>query len=326
MGEIINGYVITKKLDMTEGGMCRWGFAEKDGREYFIKEFLSPKYPLDESIMGPEITRQMQQAADKFERDRRAYYGRLKECRTGNNIIVLDFFRNKTKYYAVTDKVSGKQLTVVEVAALTADQKYTLIKSLLYSIAKLHEARIVHSDLKPENILIQRTTGAYCTAKIIDFDAGYLESLPPETILGSQNYFSPEAVMKIKGNSSSMTAKSDVFALGLLLHQYWCGEMPKFSEEYHYAAEAVLQNSPLQLSESIPEELRKLIASMLCKYYAQRPTAREAWKSLCEVEEAPDDIAVGDSSDVIEEPVKQKDKLCVSLDDCWKLASNDDLL
>lgn len=326
MGEIINGYVITKKLDMTEGGMCRWGFAEKDGREYFIKEFLSPKYPVDESIMGPEITRQMRQAADKFERDRKAYYDRLKGCRTGNNIIVLDFFRDKTKYYAVTDKVDGELLTVRDVAWLPPDHKYTLIKSLLYSIAKLHEARIVHSDLKPENILIQRTTGSYCTAKIIDFDAGYQEFAPPETILGSQNYFSPEAVLKIKGKAAVMTAKSDIFALGLLLHQYWCGEMPKFSEEYHYAAEAVLQNSPLQLNKSIPEDLRKLIASMLCKFYTQRPTAREAWKTICGVEETSADIKVDYPPAIIEEPIKPKDEPNVSVGDRWKKPRKEDLL
>lgn len=284
MAESINGYIETKKLSTAEGGMCRWGFAEKGGREYFIKEFLSPKYPVDPSILGEEMTQKMRQMADKFEQDRRAYYERLKTCRTGNNIIVLDFFRYKSKYYAVTDKVSGKLLSVRDVAWLPEDQKYTLMKSLLYSIAKLHEAGIVHSDLKPENILIHETNGLYCTAKIIDFDSGYLESDPPENIVGSQNYFSPEAVLKTNGKTAKMTTKSDVFALGLLLHQYWCGEMPKFSGEYHYAAEAVLQDSPLLLDEKIPDTLRDLIDSMLQKYYGNRPTAQEVWKKLCRIE------------------------------------------
>ena len=292
MGESINGYVITKKLGIADAGMCRWGFAEKNGREYFIKEFLKPTYPLDDSIMGPEITRQMQLTADKFERDRRAYYDRLRTCRTGNNIIILDFFRYKTKYYAVTDKVDGKLLSVRDVARLPADQKYTLIKSLLYSIAKLHEAGIVHSDLKPENILIHETKGSFCAAKIIDFDAGYLEKDPPENIEGSQNYFSPEAVLKINGKSADMTVWSDVFALGLLLHQYWCGEMPGFSEEYHYAAEAVLQDSPLQLNENIPAELQKLIASMLHKDHLMRPTAREAWEKVRRMGDGPEPVPV----------------------------------
>lgn len=302
MGESINGYIETKALSAADGGMCRWGFAEKDGREYFIKEFLAPKYPVDPIILGEEITQKMRQVADKFERDRRAYYDRLKTCRTGNNIIVLDFFRYKSKYYAVTDKVSGKQLSVGDVARLLEDQKYTLMKSLLYSIAKLHEAGIVHSDLKPENILIHETVGSYCTAKIIDFDSGYLETDPPENIIGSQNYFSPEAVLKTNGKTAVMTTRSDIFALGLLLHQYWCGEMPKFSEEYHYAAEAVLQDSQLLLDEKIPDALRDLIASMLQKYHGNRPTAQDVWKKLCRIESVPAGPADRPSTVVSHEP------------------------
>ena len=33
--------------------MCMWALATKGGREYFLKEFLQPKWPTDDSIGSP---------------------------------------------------------------------------------------------------------------------------------------------------------------------------------------------------------------------------------------------------------------------------------
>lgn len=277
----INGYSLIDGLTTENAGMCQWGFARKDGHEYFIKEFLSPKYPLDEGKLGPELTKKMRAGADTFFEKKKNFYARLSACRTGNNVVVLDFFRCGAKYYAVTDKISGDMLSVSDVSKLPNDQKYTLIKSILYSMSKLHNEGIVHSDLRPENILIKVTHGGYCTAKIIDFDAGFLEIAIPDRIEGSQNYFSPEAVQRTNGERALVTTKADVWALGLLIHYYWTGKLPEFPDQYHYASEAVLNGDPLVISNTIPSDMRELITRMLEKLPSLRPTAEEAWKCLC---------------------------------------------
>ena len=276
----INGYLLINGLTTANAGMCQWGFATKDGHTFFIKEFLSPKYPLDEGKLGPELTKNMRDSADRFFIKKRAFYDQLSQCRTGNNMVVLDFFRHGSKFYAVSDKVCGRQLTVEEVACLSDDQKRTFILSLLYSIASLHRVGIVHSDLRPENILVTATRSGYCTAKLIDFDAGFLETDDPEQIEGSQNYFSPEAVERIQGKSVSVTTKADVWALGLLIHQYWCGKFPDYSEKYHYASEAVLDSSPILLDSAIPTDILQLVEKMLCRFPEDRPTAEEVWRTL----------------------------------------------
>lgn len=281
MGRDINGYALIDGLTTENAGMCQWGFASKNGHEYFIKEFLSPKYPLSEEALGPELTKAMRNSADAFFEEKQNFYKKISECRTGNIMITLDFFRCGSKYYAVTDKVAGELLSVSDVARLPDDQKYTLTRSILYSISKLHDAGIVHSDLRPENLLVKRTQGEYCTAKIIDFDAGFLETDQPERIEGSQNYFSPEAVRKTRGSAAAITTKADIWALGLLIHQYWCGRMPSFSEKYHYASEAVLHDDSLQLDDSIPSDIRVLLNQMLMKNPEDRPTAKEAWSRIC---------------------------------------------
>lgn len=282
MSADINGYCLTNGLTTENAGMCQWGFAKKDERDYFIKEFLSPKYPVDDSRLGPELTEKMRNSADDWFGRKSDFYAKLSKCRTGNIVIALDFFRHGTKYYAVTDKIEGDMLAIPDIVRLTEDRKYTFIRSLLYSMSKLHGMRIVHSDLRPENILVKQTKSGYCTAKIIDFDAGFLEDAIPDRIEGSQNYFSPEAVQHTNGQNIPVTTKADVWALGLLIHQYWSGNLPGFSEEYHYASEAVLDGSPLFIADTIPSELKLLISKMLARFPDDRPTAEEAWKYVCE--------------------------------------------
>ena len=64
----INGYVLEKELSNDNSGFSKWGFANKNGRRYFIKEFLAPKYPLDSSSI-----------CEKQKNDR------LEECREFHN-------------------------------------------------------------------------------------------------------------------------------------------------------------------------------------------------------------------------------------------------
>lgn len=296
METTINGYSLLDNLTTENAGMCLWGFALKNGHEYFLKEFLSPKYPVDEGKLGPELTKIMRESADQFFAKKQNYYDKLRTCRTGNVVVNLDFFRDGSKYYGVTDKISGSLLKVSDVAKLSDDSKYTLLMALYYSLAKIHEAGIVHSDLKPENILIKATKAGYCTAKIIDFDAGFLEEDVPEKIEGSQNYFAPEAVLRTNGVDVAVTTKADIFALGLLTHQFWCGAMPGFSNQYHYISEAVLKDMPISLHPMLPEDIRELIVQMLSKDPADRPTAGEAWTKLRGEVRMPENIAVSTAS------------------------------
>lgn len=283
MGMDINGYIVVGDLTTANAGMCRWGFARRDGHEYFIKEYLSPKYPVDESKLGPALSKKMRENADAFFEKKTEFYKTLADCRTGNNMVALDFFRFGAKYYLVTDKVTGKAVDMEAVPKMSEDAKRTLIRAILHCIAKFHRVGVVHSDLKPENILLRETVPGYCTAKIIDFDAGFLETANPDHIEGSQNYFSPEAVQRTGGADIQITTKADVFALGLLFHQYWVGKMPEFPNTYHYASEAVLAGETLPLDPAIPEDVRAVIAKMLVRDPKERLAT---WEALAELAKA----------------------------------------
>ena len=239
MSTIINGYRLTRELSNENAGMCQWGFAVKDGHEYFIKQFLNPKYPDDTGRLPAAMVMRMRQAATSSFMKRKAFYDRLRECRTGNNVVVEDYFRFGNFYYAVTDLVHGPYLSVEEIAALPDEKKRVLIRAILFNVMQFHDKGIVHSDLKPDNIMVRRTAEGFCTAKIIDFDAGFFSYEPPEEITGDQVYFSPEALLHNMGKETAVTEKADIFALGLLFHQYWTGALPGFDRrEHRYANEA----------------------------------------------------------------------------------------
>ena len=90
-GDVINGYRILEDFRVVGAGLSKWTFAAKDGREYFIKEFLSPTYP-DEHAPGSAQTKmRKRQRCQAFERHHRRINQALAEVSgVGGNLIVTE--------------------------------------------------------------------------------------------------------------------------------------------------------------------------------------------------------------------------------------------
>lgn len=271
----IHGYILKGELTSQNAGFCQWGFCTKNGHEYFIKEFLDPKYPVNRELFTPEAFERRVKICDDFFAEKTKFYQTLEKCRTGNNIIIHDFFLEGTKYYIITDKVQPATLSLKDVSSLASPKKESLIRSILYSIASLHEAGIVHSDVKPDNILLKETPDGFITAKIIDFDAGFLVNTPQPKVKGDFVYLSPEAYLKMKGENRVLTEKIDVFALGLLFHQYLTGELPEFLKEDRYVCLSLLNGNKVTLSGALPPFYKSIIMNMLSLKPEDRMSARE---------------------------------------------------
>lgn len=277
---VINGYQMTKDFSAENAGFCKWGFAEKDGYEYFIKEFLAPKYPLDSHELSPSAMEKKRKQCDQFYSEKTRVYRTLESCRTGNIVVVEDFFRDGAKYYAVTQKIVPSEIPIEQISRLDQSKKLVLMRSLLYSFAKLHSKSVIHADIKPDNILIKKTEAGYYTGKIIDFDSAFFESAIPDEIQGDQIYLAPEVRLRMMEEPVEVTTKADIFALGILFHQYWSGKLPTISEDYEYIFESVLDDHPVQLDDTIPLRIRKILAKMLDKNPASRPGAVQILKAL----------------------------------------------
>ena len=160
------------------------------------------------------------------------------------------------------------------------------MKSVAHSLKILHDLRIVHGDLKPSNILVKRTELGY-TSKLIDFDSSYIAGNPPppEEIVGTINYYSPELLGYIQEagvRPSELGVASDIFALGLIYTEFLTGAPPPFdTATYHEPAVAVRHGETLRIPRAgIDPELADLVDRMLSADPAQRPTIAQVHATL----------------------------------------------
>lgn len=281
--EIINGYQLVGELVNDKSGYAKWGFARKDGIDFFIKEFLSPIYPLDGTAISAEQIIRKRKICAEFETEKKAFYDRLNQCFTGNVVTVADFFRWGSRYYMVTEKIDATPIDPKTIAGFDIAQKVLLVKIILYGMNILHQHGIVHGDIKPDNILFKRTAKGVYTAKLIDFDSSFTEDNAPtdEDFQGDMVYLAPESFLFIAEEITQLSTKIDVFALGILFHQYFSGELPGFdTEQYDYAFEAVLDDGGLTIDNKIPRFMRDIIVRMLDKDPEKRPTVNDVFMEI----------------------------------------------
>jgi eukaryotic-like serine/threonine-protein kinase len=279
-GDVINGYTILEDFKVVGAGLSKWTFAERGGRQYFIKEFLSPTYPEDDAPGSEKIKAKKRARCAAFEAHHRGVQRALAPLSAygGNLIVTLDFFRWGAKYYKVTEKVDAEGLSSADIAALGLRVQLVLMKTVAHSLKILHDLTIVHGDLKPSNVMIKRTELGY-TTKLIDFDNAYIAGRPPppEEIVGTINYYSPELLGYIQEAgvpASELGVSSDIFALGLIYTEYLTGAAPPFDvARYHEPAVAVRSRERLRIPRrEIPTQLADLIDAMLAPEPVQRPT------------------------------------------------------
>jgi len=285
-GDVLNGYRLLEDFRVVGAGLSEWSFAERGGRIFFIKRFLSPTYPEADAPGSERIKAKKRARCAAFEAHHRGIQAAMAPLTTygGNLIATLDFFRVGAKYYKVTEKVDVSGLQTRDVAALDFPAQLVLLKTVAHSLKILHDLHIVHSDLKPNNVLIKRTELGH-TTKLIDFDSSYIvgNPPPPEDIVGTMNYYSPELVRYIQGSAvpGELTEASDIFALGLIYAEYLTGTMPPFDPTHREAAIAVLHGQPLKMGPSrAPTAVVDLIERMLLLDAAARPRVAEVHATL----------------------------------------------
>ena len=295
-GDVVNGYLILEDFKVVGAGLSKWTYAERGGRQFFIKEFLSPTYPDDDAPGSPKTKARKRARCATFEAQHRGMQKALAPLSAygGNLIVTLDFFRWGAKYYKVTEKVDAEDLGPAGIAGLGLRSQLVLMKSVAHSLKILHDLRIVHGDLKPSNILVKRTELGY-TSKLIDFDSSYIAGSPPpfEEIVGTINYYSPELLGYIQDagvQPAELGVASDIFALGLIYTEFLTGAVPPFdAATYHEPAVAVRSGEVLRIPrDGIVPALADLVDGMLRADPAQRPTISQVHATLMGIRPAGD--------------------------------------
>ena len=270
MSDVIGGYRLLTAMQTTGSGSARWGMAMRGMERFFLKEFLSPVWPVRTDT--PLGQKQMERCLRFEERKQRLYASA--SCVLGDVLVpVVDFFREKGHYYAVTEAAPDGHMTSERAFYLPDEEKKQILYDLAVGLQRLHAQGIVHADLKPEHVLLIPQDCGWKT-KLIDLDSGFLTDDPPCTVQemeGDPAYLAPETFLRMAGEAVQSGAMADTFAFGAMIHQLWAGVLPDFDRErYHYLYEAALDGGEIRLD--LPEEWQETVRLMLNAQPENRPS------------------------------------------------------
>ena len=272
--KMIGAYEPLTPLQTAGSGSARWCIAQRGTRRFFLKEFLSPVYPVENTNA---VLREKQMArCRRFEEKKRRLYSAM-SCVIGDTLVpVTDFFRFGLHYYAVSEEIPEPRLTgESSVETLSREEKREILLSLALCLQRLHLQGIVHADLKPEHVLLRKGTLGY-EARLIDLDSGFLTEEPPapggETE-GDPVYLAPEAFLRMTGEAADIGPAIDTFAFGAILHRLWTGALPETDAPYLY--EAALEQRPIQISAQLPPAYGQAVRRMLDAEPSHRPSDGE---------------------------------------------------
>ncbi|MFP5378133.1 MAG: protein kinase domain-containing protein [Acidimicrobiia bacterium] len=183
--------------------------------------------------------------------------------------IVMELVRGRTLRDAIREAGTLPPAVAVPIGAEVAA-----------ALEHAHQAGLVHRDVKPANILLSEhegDTAPLLRVKVADFGIAKL-AVPPDTagadltqtgaVVGTARYLSPE---QVEGRAPD--ARSDVYALGVVLYEMLCGRPP-------FQADTELATAVLHVREAppamggpggpVPAELEAVVLQALAKDPAAR--------------------------------------------------------
>ncbi len=168
----------------------------------------------------------------------------------------------------VMEYVEGQTLRALmeEVGRVPEALARTIALALAEGLAAIHDAGAVHRDLKPENVLFTTQN----QVKIMDLGVAHLQDATmalsqADAFTGSIDYAAPE---QFPGAVGPPDGRSDLFALGIVLHEMVVGEHPFRGEGTRPVLRAILHDHPVKAGELNPQVspfLEEVISTLLAK-------------------------------------------------------------
>ena len=165
----------------------------------------------------PEEAAQNQRLLERFHGEVRI----ARQVSHPNVCRVYDIGQAEGMPFISMEYVDGEDLAslLLRIGRLPADKALETARKLCAGLAAAHDRGIIHRDLKPQNIMMNKRGDVV----IMDFGlaaiAGQLSAA--EVRNGTPAYMAPE---QLRG--AEVTAKSDIYALGLVLYELFTGKRP----------------------------------------------------------------------------------------------------
>jgi serine/threonine protein kinase/tetratricopeptide (TPR) repeat protein len=227
-------------------------------------------------VLPPEMSTSTERLA-RFEREARAVAG----LNHPNIVTLFSVEDDGNVRFLTMELVDGQSLDqVLTPGGLPISRVIELGIGLADALAAAHEKGVVHRDLKPANVVLTKDG----RVKVLDFGLAKLTA-PDSTDLsqaatlasplssegqavGTVPYMAPEQV-----RGESVDARTDLFALGVVLYELTSGTRPFSGATSADIASAILRDAPTPLAslrDDLPADLERIVGRCLEKNPRER--------------------------------------------------------
>src|SRR6266540_866182 len=259
-GTLVGEYQITHKLGEGGMGVVYAGVHPEIGKHVAIKVLAQ------HAAERPDLI-------SRFKEEARA----VNKIRHPNIIDIFAFNQlPDRRHYFVMEYLDGESLTArLERGPFEPAELRRLLAQICNALEAAHKAGVIHRDLKPDNIYIATESLSEPSIKLLDFgiaklaDRGDLQATQAGVAMGTPHYMPPE-----QGLGRTVDARTDVYALGVILYQIFAGTVPFDGVTAHEIIMKHVNEAPLPPSRHrpiVPAGMEAIILACLQKPPERRP-------------------------------------------------------
>lgn len=251
-GRMIGGWTLVERIGQGATGRVFYARHPAHGEGAF--KVLNPQAASDPRWLA------------RFEREARAAGG----IDHPGVVRILDVGHDEELPYLVMEWVDGESLArrLDRGGPLDMSLAVQIARRLAGALAAAHATGVIHRDIKPANVLLDREL----RAKLADFGLarGVVDTTVSQVgaVIGSPGYMSPEQV-----RGEPLDFRSDVFALGLVVHAMVTGTSPLARSSAMESLRATVNERVPPLSRAVarvPPLLDALVLEMTSRDLARR--------------------------------------------------------
>ena len=202
------------------------------------------------------------------------------EAENGVVFMVMEYLDGRTLKQAIASE-----------GPLTLDRAVEIVRQVAGALDVAHSQGVIHRDLKSENIMLVHHNGDEW-AKVLDFgiakilqpigSAADVDITQANLVVGTPQYMSPEQCSQ----SGALDARSDVYSLGIIIHEMLTGQLPFTGESATVVMMKQVQDPPpsvLASQAQLPAAVDQVIKRALAKQPIDRfQSAGELSSALAE--------------------------------------------